>query len=387
MPATGVCVESVIPLNSRKGRELYLLNRVIGHLDLDYFYAQVEEVLDPTLRSRPVLVCVFSGRTEESGVVSTANYKAREFGIRSGMPVTLAKKRLQDKDAIFVPMQHSKYEAVSERIMQALRDGVDVLEQAGIEEAFFDITRMSSGDYTKAEMLASNLKRKVIESEGLTSSIGIGPNKVIAKIASDFQKPDGLTVVRPDGVRRFLAPLDVTRLYGVGPKTADVLNGTGIRTMGALAAHDPQALEKLFSKKLAIYLHEAANGRNNDPVVENSKITQLSRIVTLKKNTKDAEEAFGQLSLVIDDLHSKLASRNLSFRSVSVIGILTDLSIRTRNRTLEAPTNDLEVLRTHTQELLRELTGSIERELRRVGARVSDLVNVADQTSLTQYLG
>ncbi len=360
---------------------------MIGHLDLDYFYAQVEEVLDPTLRSRPVLVCVFSGRTDESGVVSTANYKAREFGIRSGMSVTLAKKRVQGKDAIFVPMQHSKYEAVSERIMKALRDGVDALERTGIDEAFFDITRKSSGDYTKAETLASNLKQKIMEFEHLTSSIGIGPNKVIAKIASDFQKPDGLTVVRPDGVRRFLEPLDVTRLYGVGPKTADALSGLNIRTMGELAALDPQALEKLLSKKLAIYLHEAANGRNDDPVVENSKITQLSRIVTLKKNTRDAEEAFGQLSLVINDLHSKLMSRNLSFRSVSVIGILTDLSIRTRNRTLEAPTNDLEALRAHTRELLRELTGSIERELRRVGARVSDLVNVADQTSLTQYLG
>jgi DNA polymerase IV (DinB-like DNA polymerase) len=363
------------------------LNRIIGHLDLDYFYAQVEEVLDPRLRSRPVLVCVFSGRTEESGVISTANYKAREFGVRSGMPISLAKKRVQGKDAIFIPMQHPKYEAVSERVMQAVREGVDILEQAGIDEAFFDITKVSSGDYTKAETLASNLKHRIMESEGLTSSIGIAPNKVVAKLASDFQKPNGLTVVRPENVRRFLEPLEVTKLYGVGPKTAERLNGANVRTIGELAAFDTLALEKLFTKKLAIYLRDASSGLNEDPVVENSKITQLSRIVTLRKNTRDAEEAFDQLSPVINDLHSKLLSKNLSFKSVSVIGILTDLSIRTKNRTLGAPTSDPEVLRTQVQELLRELTGSIERELRRVGARVSDLANVADQTPLTQYLG
>jgi DNA polymerase IV (DinB-like DNA polymerase) len=360
---------------------------VIGHLDLDYFYAQVEEVLDPTLRSRPVLVCVFSGRTEESGVVSTANYEARGFGIRSGMPISLAKKKVQGKDAVFIPMHRPKYEAVSERIMRAVRDEVDVLERAGIDEAFLDMTKVSSGDYMRAKTLASDLKDKIMESEGLTSSIGIAPNKVVAKLASDLQKPNGLTVVGPESVKRFLEPLQLTKLYGVGPKTADSLKGVKIRTIGELAAFDVQALEKLFGKKLAIYLHDASNGLSEEPVVENSKITQLSRIVTLRRNTKDAEEAYDQLSPVINDIHSKLLSRNLSFKSVSVMGILTDLSIRTKNRTLETPTNDPEVLRTQIHELLLELTGSLERELRRVGARVSDLANVADQTSLTQYLG
>ena len=361
--------------------------RVIGHLDVDYFYAQVEEVLDPTLRNRPVLVCVFSGRTEESGVVSTANYKAREFGIRSGMPIALAKKRLMGKDPVLIPMQHSRYEAVSERIMQAIRKEVDVLEQAGIDEAFFDITKMSSGDYTKAETLASSLQHAIRESEGLTSSIGIGPNKVVAKIASDIKKPNGLTIVRPDWARRFLEPMEVNKLYGVGPKTTEILSGANIRKIGELANQDMQALQKLFNKKLAVYLHDAANGLNEYPVVESSLTTQLSRIITLKENTRDADEVFDQLSPVINDLHSKLRTRNLSFRSVSVIGILSDLSIRTKNRTLEAPTNDIDALRAHIKELVGELTNSVDRELRRAGARVSDLVNLADQTSLTQYLG
>ncbi len=363
------------------------MTRIIGHLDLDYFYAQVEEVLDPTLRGRPVLVCVFSGRTEESGVVSTANYTAREFGIRSGMPIVLAKKKLIEKDAVLIPMQHAKYEAISGRIMHAVREAVDILEQAGIDEAFLDMTITSSRDYTKAERMAVSLKDMIKESEGLTSSIGIGPNKVVAKIASGMKKPDGLTVVTPDGARSFLEPLPVSYLYGVGPKTAETLAKKNITTIRDLAAQDIRALQELLGKKLAVYLRDASRGLNEDAVVESSEVTQLSRIVTLKKNTREADEVFRQLSPAIDDLHSKLISRNLSFRSVSVIAILTDLSLRTKNRTFEFPTNDLGVLRIHVQELLQDLTGSIGRELRRAGVRVSDLASLADQTSLTRYLG
>ena len=373
------------PLNRKPKPSLNYLNRVIGHLDLDYFYAQVEEVQNPSLRGRPIVVCVFSGRTEESGVVSTANYVARELGIKSGMPITLAKKKL-GKDGSLIPMRHEKYEAISDRIMQIAREGVDVLEQSGIDEAFFEITGRSGGDYRNANSIARGLKENILGSERLTCSVGIAPNKVVAKIASDFKKPNGLTIVTPDETKQFLKPLPVEELYGVGPKTARALKGIGVETIGQLADQSPESLERLFGRKLAFYLHDAANGVDEQPVTGGRGTTQLSRIITLKKNTRDPEEIFSQLSPAIDDLHSRLLAEHRSFRNVSAIAILSDLSTRTRSMTLDAPTADLRMLRDQARALMRELVISSEKDLRRAGVRVAELVGAADQSSLTEYL-
>jgi len=360
------------------------LNRVIGHLDLDYFYAQVEEVQNPSLRGHPVLVCVFSGRSEDSGVVGTSNYVARELGIKSGMPIVLARRRLEGKDGSLIPMRHSKYEAISERIMEVAKKEVDILEQSGIEEAFFDITRGSGGDYSKAHSIATSVKEKILNSEGLTCSIGIASNKIIAKIASDFKKPNGLTIITPDQTKRFLWPLQVEKLYGVGPKTAEALKRVGIETLGQLAGANFGSLERVLGSKLAIYLRDAANGTNDDPVIAGQEPTQFSRIITLKRNTKDPGEIFGQLAPAIEDLHSKILAKNKRFRTVSLIAVLSNLQTRTRNRTLDSPTNDLEALRSQAEELLKGLARSSEKEFRRTGIRVADLSN-ASQTSLKEY--
>jgi len=319
-------------------------------------------------------------------VVSTANYIARNLGIRSGMPISLAKKKLEGKDGSFIRMQHGKYEAISERVMQVAREGVDVLEQSGIDEAFFEITGRSGGDYGKASSIARELKEKILSSEGLTSSVGIAPSKVVAKIASDLQKPNGLTIITPDETKRFLMMLSVEKLYGVGPKTAQALKGIGVETIGQLAGQNPEPLERLFGRKLAVYLHDAANGADEEPVTEGREATQLSRIITLKKNTRDPEEIFSQLSPAIDDLHSRLLAENRMFRNVSAIAILFDLSTRTRSMTLDAPTADLRMLRDKARALVRELAMSSEKDLRRVGVRVAELVGAADQSSLTEYL-
>lgn len=362
------------------------MNRVIGHLDLDYFYAQVEEVQKPSLRGRPVLVCVFSGRTEESGVVSTANYAARELGIKSGMPIILAKRKLAGEDSSFIPMQHAKYEAISERITQIAKQEVDLLERSGIDEVFFDITQRSGGDYSKARSIAASLKEQILRSEGLTCSIGIASNKIVAKIASDLEKPNGLTIITPDQTRRFLGPLQVEKLYGVGPKTAEALKSIGVETVSQLAKQKPESLERLFGRKLAVYLHDAANGTNDEPVVEGQEATQLSRIITLKRNTKDPEEIFRQLAPAIKDLHSKVLAKNKCFRTLSLIAILSDLQTRTKSKTLDAPTNDLEALYTQARELLDELAMSSEKEFRRAGIRVAELLSIVNQTSMTEYL-
>ena len=362
------------------------MSRIVGHLDLDYFYAQVEEVETPSLKDRPVLVCVFSGRTEESGVVSTSNYKAREYGVKSGMPIALAKRRLNGVQAAFIRMDHRKYEVYSDRVMQILRGQVDVLEQAGIDEAFFDITKRTAGDYGAASALALELKDRVFREEKLTCSIGIGPNKVIAKIASDFKKPNGLTVVKEDEALPFLSSLSIDRIYGVGPKTAKLLEEKGIVSIPALAGAPIEKLEDLLGKKLAVYLHNASNGVDDEPVIDREGASQLSRMITLKLDTHDVDQVVVELLPALKDVHEKLISKNLFFRNISAIGILKDLSLHTRSKTLETPTNDYAVLEKEVRELFALLLREVG-DLRRAGVRLGELQDMMNQRSLTDFTG
>jgi len=361
------------------------LTRVVGHFDLDYFFAQVEEVHDPSSRKLPVVVCVYSGRTEDSGVVSTANYKAREFGVKSGMPISVAKRRLMETEARFLPMRRELYEAPSERIMSLLRAETDALEQTGIDEAFFDITAKTGGDFGAATVLASSIKRQVLQREKLTCSIGIGPNKIVAKLASDFAKPDGLTLVPPEEVNDFMNPLPVDKLYGIGSKSSTLLRERGITTIADLAGADPQLLEGVFGHKLAAHFHNAARGVDEEPVTPRTEATQLSRIITLKKDTQDVGEILAQLNPAIEDLHNRLMEKKLAFRSVSVIGILPNLSIRTRTKSLEIPTVQLSPLTDTAPALLSSLTSETG-VLRRVGIRVSGLETAEEQSSLADFL-
>jgi DNA polymerase IV (DinB-like DNA polymerase) len=362
------------------------LERVIGHIDLDYFYAQVEEVENPSLKERPVIVCVFSGRTENSGVVSTANYRARELGVHSGIPIVLAKKKLDGKNPAVIEMEHEKYEVVSSRIMDDLAQRVDVLEPTGIDEAFFDLTSSTGGDYTKAQKTVQTIKESILNNERLTCSVGLGRSKVVAKLGSDIAKPGGLKVVTPETTIAFLDPLPVTKLYGVGPKTAKTLSEMEIKTVGDLARINPSKLDQIFGRKFGAYLLAAAKGEDYDPVRAGLEPTQFSRIVTLKRDTRDPQEAFDQLADGIEHVHHKLMSAGKSFKTVIAIGILTDLSTKTKSKTFEIPVNDAAILRDSALVLFEELSGAVGKDFRRVGVRVAGFTSVEDQTSLSEFL-
>ena len=357
----------------------------MGHFDLDYFYAQVEEVQDPSLRGLPVVVCVYSGRTEDSGVVSTANYKAREFGVKSGMPITLAKRRLKEMEARFIPMRRERYEIYSERIMSLLKEEADITEQTGIDEAFFDISAKAGNNFEVARSIASEIKRDVFQREKLTCSIGLGPNKVVAKLASDFRKPDGLTVIPPEQVKSFMDPLFVDKLYGIGSKSSALLREKGVTTIANLAKTDLSLLEGLFGRKLATHIHDAANGLDDEPVTERGEAAQISRIITLRKDSRNADEILVQLAPTFEDLHKKITEKNLFFRTVSVIGILTNLSVRTRTKTLEKPTSELSAIGENAPALLSSLIAETG-ELRRVGIKVAGLTGAKEQSSLADFL-
>lgn len=360
--------------------------RVIGHIDLDYFYAQVEEVEDPSIKDRPVVVCVFSGRTEDSGVVSTSNYKARALDVKSGMPIATAKKRLDGHDPVIIKMVHEKYEAVSERVMDLVSERVDVFEKTGIDEAFFDVTASSGGDYAAAARIAQGIKDAVFQNEGLTSSVGLGRSKVVAKLGSDSAKPGGLMAVLPRLTEDFLGPLPVIKLYGVGPKTAAALGEMGVKVVKELSRSDPSLLERRFGRRLASYLLAATSGSDSDPVRPNLEPTQFSRIVTLKRDTKNVSEALEQLNKGVASIQDRLVGLGKSFRTISAIGILTDLSTRTKSKTFDVPINDPALIKESVLSLFSDLVASTDKDLRRVGIRVSELSDSLDQRSLSEFM-
>jgi DNA polymerase IV (DinB-like DNA polymerase) len=362
--------------------------RVIMLVDFDYFFAQCEELRNPALKDKPVVVGVYSGRTENSGAVSTANYVARKFGVKSGIPLYLAKKRLEGTEAVFLPVDDEFYEQISDKIMRRLRGYADRFEQVGIDEAYLDVTAKTQGSFEVAGDLAKKMKGEVKNQLGITFSVGVGPNKLVAKIAADSQKPDGLTIVKPEEAERFLSPLPVHRLVGVGRKTAAKMGELDIKTIGDLARYNVQRLMDLFGKKLGVYFHNAANGVDNEPVQETGEAESISRISTLKENTRDLMVVLEKINQLIEDIQKELVQRNISFKQVGIIAIMTDLSVRSRSKTLETSTSDVEVLRRTVRELFEKFLGESELEIRRVGVRVSQFSKEErEQKKLTSFFG
>jgi DNA polymerase IV (DinB-like DNA polymerase) len=360
--------------------------RVIMLVDLDYFFAQCEELRNPALKDKPVVVGVYSGRTEDSGAVSTANYVARKFGVKSGIPLYLAKKRLEGTEAVFLPVDDEFYQQISDKIMQALRGYADSFEQVGIDEAYLDVTQKVHGSFEAAGDFAQKMKDNVKNQLSITFSVGVGPNKLVAKIASDSQKPDGITIVKPEEVERFLSPLPVDRLIGVGRKIAAKMAVLKIKTIGDLARYDVQRLVEIFGRKLGVYFHNAANGVDNEPVQEAGKAESISRISTLKENTRDLALILEKASQLINDIHKELLQRNVNFKQVGISVIMTDLSVRSRSQTLETPTSNIEVLRRTVRELFEKFLGESELEIRRVGVKISHFVKEeAKQKQLTSF--
>jgi len=365
---------------------VHLQNRVVILVDLDYFFAQCEELRNPALKDKPVVVGVYSGRTEDSGAVSTSNYLARKYGVKSGIPLFLAKKRLEGTDAVFLPVDQDYYRQISNKMMASLRVYADIFEQVGIDEAYLDVTQKVHGHYEEALAIVLQMKKSVKSQMGITFSVGIGPNKLIAKIASDIDKPDGIKIVRPEEVNLFLSPLPVGSLIGVGKKTSIKMAELGIKTVGNLATYDVQKLVELFGKTLGVYFHNASNGVDYDSVQEAGEAESISRIATLKENTRDLELILKKTDQLADEIFKELAQRNLNFKQVSIIVILSDLTTRSRSQTFEKSAKDLETIKKHVQELLVKYLNESQLELRRVGVKVAQLSKYENkQSPLTNF--
>ncbi|HEX3552638.1 MAG TPA: DNA polymerase IV, partial [Thermoanaerobaculia bacterium] len=254
--------------------------RRVLHCDMDCFYAAVHMRDDPSLRGLPVII---GGRPESRGVVAAASYEVRKFGVHSAMPSSRAKRLCPD--AIFIPPDFRRYSRESEKIFAIYREITPLVQAVSIDEAYLDVTD-HLGDVGSATAVAKAIRRRVKEERGLTVSVGVGPNRLIAKIASDFNKPDGLTVVPPAKVQAFLDPLPVRRLHGVGPATERALAEMKLATIADLRAADLDLLIDRFGKHGRI-LHEFAHGIDDRPVETHQERKSLGTENTYSEDLTD----------------------------------------------------------------------------------------------------
>jgi len=362
--------------------------RVVMLADFDYFFAQCEELRNPAIKDKPVVVGVYSGRTEDSGAVSTSNYVARRYGVKSGIPLFLAKRNLEGTDAVFFPVDHNYYEQISNCVMQILRAYASSLEQVSIDEAYLDVTLQVADSFDKAHLYAQKIKQDIKTQIGLSLSIGVGPNKLVAKIACDNQKPDGLTLIRPKEAVAFLAPLSVNRLLGVGKKTFDRMEQMGIKTIGDLAQFDIQRLFEVFGKTLGLYFHNAANAIDNEPVVEQGEAESISKIGTLKQDTHNFELLSQKTDELAETVHKEIAEKGYSFKTISLYIVNVDLLNKSRSITLEQPAKDKDVIKRNVRLLLEKYLIESPLDIRRVGVKVSGFSKEQpQQKQLSSFFG
>jgi len=351
--------------------------RIIFHVDMDHFFTAVEERERPEFKGKSVIVGADPKEGEGRGVVSTCNYEARKFGVKSGMPISRAWKLCSE--AVYLPVNYELYKKVSREIMSILRKYADKFEQWGIDEAFLDVTsRVSSCE--EAEVLAHQIKMEILENEGLTCSVGIGPNKLVAKIASDFQKPDGLTVVKEEDVEKFLAPLRVRKLLWVGRKTEQKLKRIGINTIGDLANYDPAVLTENFGV-MGTQLHLMAHGVDRSEVEERGEVKSISRDVTFEEDTDDLEFVLKTLDRLSEEVHKDVSKQNFCFKTVTVKVRYENFETHTHGKTLSFVTDRLQDLQKTAKELVQGYLRSY-RKIRLVGVRVSNFVSAEKQKRL-----
>jgi DNA polymerase-4 len=306
--------------------------RTILHVDLDAFFAAVEQRDRPELRGRPVIV---GGDPGGRGVVSAASYEARRFGVHSAMSLREAVRRCPD--GVFLPVDGRRYQQASRDVMAVLRRFTPQVEPISIDEAFLDVTG-SRGLFGDGRAIATAIKAAVREDVGLTASVGVASTKLVAKIASDLQKPDGLVVVEPGEEERFLAPLPIGRLWGVGAKTATALADYGVRTIGDLAALSPDLLVRRFGKHGGS-LASRARGVDDDPVHEGDPAKSVGHEHTFDSDTSDREVIERTLLAMSDGVAGRLRSAGVRASTIAVK--IRDSSFRTitRQRTLPEPTD------------------------------------------------
>lgn len=339
------------------------------HIDMDYFFAQIEERENPQFKGRPVVVGADPKGGRGRGVVSTANYEARKHGIRSALPISKA-YQLCPK-AVFLPVNIELYQKVSESIMEIIKKYSQVFEQVSLDEAYLDISRIHIKKPWQNYMysLARRLKNEILEREKLTATVGIGPNKLIAKMASEEAKPDGLLAVNPAEVQEFLEPLDIEKLPGIGPKTGEKLRAVGVNRIKELKKLSKQQLKEMFGK-WGEGIYEKARGIDESPVTSEEIIKSIGKEHTFEKDTRDPEIIFEIFDRIIEDVWRELIENKFSFRTITVVCRFQGFETHTKSKTLKTRASDLAILQKESKRLLLKFLLENKKAVRLVGLRL-----------------
>jgi DNA polymerase-4 len=368
--------------------------RLVAHLDMDAFYASVELLRYPELRGRAVVIG--GGRDRQPrpradgtheffslrdyagrGVVTTSTYEARKLGVFSAMG--MMKSAALAPDAILLPVDFDEYRKYSRLFKAAVREIAPVVEDRGIDEIYIDVSEVPGVHHDGGRAVGMALKAAVRERTGLTCSIGITPNKLLSKLASELDKPDGLTLLGLEDVPARIWPLAARKVNGIGPKAAAKLTSLGIETIGDVAAADPTFLVAHFGKSFGAWLHEAAHGRDERPVVTSSEPKSISRETTFERDlhaVRDRGELGAIFTRLCEQLAGDLARKSYAARTIGIKLRFDDFRIATRDLTLPAHTLDAREIRRAAGTCLKRV--DLSRRLRLIGVRAGALARLAD---------
>jgi DNA polymerase IV (DinB-like DNA polymerase) len=338
--------------------------RIILHLDMDSFYASVEMRENPELKGKPVVIGADPRHGTGRGVVSTCSYEARAFGIQSAMPISQA--FVLCPHAIFLPPHFPRYAKASDEVMAILRSHALPFQQVSIDEAFLDVSAL--GNYLNATDFAVRIRNDIRTRLGLTCSVGIAPTKVVAKIASDVNKPDGLTVVEPKNLFSFLGPMPVRKIPGVGRKSEAELFDMGIRTIRDLTEFDIQVLIARFGRS-AIALQAVTSGIDDDVVEEREGVKSVSRETTFSEDTQDEQVIAATIDALARDVCRNLADDSLRCRTVTIKVRYQGFVTKTKARTLLHYSDDPNTVCSCAHSLLRDIFDG--RPIRLLGIQLS----------------
>jgi DNA polymerase IV (DinB-like DNA polymerase) len=370
-------------------------DRVIAHVDMDCFYAACERLREPPLRGEPVVVGMGYEPGETHGAVATASYEARDHGIESAMAIsealellprkrTAARRDDLDVEAagFYRPVDLDYYESISQEVKAILHDRADTVREVSIDEAYLDLT--DAVDWADAEGFARRLKTDIDDSVGVVASVGVAPTMSAAKIASDYDKPDGLVVVEPGDVRDFLAPLPVEEVHNVGPVTARELAELDIETAGDLAAADPAVLADRFGER-GREIYRFARGEDDREVTPKGRPKSLSKESAFTEATSDESEQRERLRSLAEQVATRAEREDALYQTIGIKAVAPPFNVRTRARTMHGPVADADLLEEVALSLFEEFEGE---RLRKVGVRVSNLQFTDErQASLTTFDG
>jgi DNA polymerase-4 len=344
--------------------------RTILHVDMDAFYASVEQRDDPALRGRPVIV----GGSGDRGVVAAASYEVRRFGVHSAMPMREALRRCPD--AVCVRPRIGHYAEVSKQVFAVFHEFTPLVQGLSLDEAFLDVTAGTRA-FGDGEHVGREIKRRIRERTELTASVGVAPNKLVAKIASDLRKPDGLVVVRAEEINAVLDPLPIRKLFGLGARTAPRVEALGIHTLGELRQASPARLRPIFGRYAERVLQRAA-GIDTRPVVPDQDEKQVSAEETFDTDIADHARLRAEIVRLADKVAARLRTRGLAASCVTVKIRRKDFTTYTRQRHIEPPTQETRVFTAIATELLDAwLAAQPRAALRLLGVGVSDLAPAA----------